>query len=557
MEAKIWVGMIQFALHPKLYKTQTETIHSSCDLKPRNTQMVKRFFQNLTTALESSTDATILFNVFKFCAVDVNCTIDIPFKTCQGTFYGREGLFHHLVCLQVVANVEQFHVQQIVASVKLNVYQVQGDICFHDQRTDVKHRCTWKSQVTLSSSGKLQSLVMFYDLFELELDDDVDPHYSRSKRILSLSVDDFKVYCVLGKGAFGTVIMAEYRMTKEKYAIKILNKEPMTKYDQDRTRTEMRILRDIHHPFIAHLEFSFQTEAKLFLGMKFYPGGSLYHHLHDRKTQARIRFSLPKVRFYAAQILLAISHLHSCDIVYRDLKPDNIMINTDGYIVLVDFGLSKVEVKTRTGARTMAGSPGYTAPELLQPRASRKYGKTVDWWTFGILLYEMVYATRPFSHSNISVLYRLIEKEQVKFPHVDADSYHIQDLIKGLLTKDPMERLGNDGATSIMNHPFFQDVRWDDYLEKRVVPFWRPKSKDQRELRPAACDLADLEPKKWWNPSFWTKPVSSTETKLFDRFSYVEDGRDSFLIDEKELLESALQGKKSSQLMSFTSPSVA
>ena len=161
-------------------------------------------------------------------------------------------------------------------------------------------------------------------------------------------------------------------------------------------------------------------------------------------------------------------------IMIRDLKPENVMIDHDGHIALVDFGLAKIHVSNYKGAKTMAGSPQYTAPELLQPKGKRSYGKAADWWSLGILLYEMSVGKSPFFNTNIEKMYRKIQTEELEFPLRPSISDELKDVLLGLMRKDPTKRLGNV-ITELLEHPFFRGLDWDLLLERKIAPPWKPK----------------------------------------------------------------------------------
>lgn len=257
---------------------------------------------------------------------------------------------------------------------------------------------------------------------------------------------------------------------------------------------------------------------------------------------------------------------------HRDLKPDNIMLDEDGNIALVDFGLSKSNVDSLSGARTMAGSPAYTAPELLKPKRVRDYGKAVDWWCLGILIYEMLFGKRPFHHMNVSVLYKLIEKDRVKFPSKASIPADVRDLIVGLLEKDPKKRLGARQASEILIHPFFRDVKWELVLRKKIQPPWTPIpiSLEEERLRvseidfdkflASQCNKSDsvfqmIFPWKSFKSRRGERRTMHTANDDFGKFSYVSDTTSSFLVNEDEILDSAFTGRRSVQYHALSSES--
>lgn len=321
--------------------------------------------------------------------------------------------------------------------------------------------------------------------------------------------------------------------------------------------------------------------------MPFFSGGTLYQQIRRGPPPVRRqRMSFERVQFYAAQLVLALSHLHSCSIVYRDLKPDNVMIDEDGFIALVDFGLSKTNVSEQRGAKTMAGSPGYTAPELLKPREERRYGTSIDWWCLGVLIFELIYGHRPFHHPTRTMLYKLIASKPLSFPQNNGklreDQVIVsQQIISAFLIKDPTLRLGAYGTQEIMSHPFFTGMDWSLLLKKqRSVPYTPlpfPALPTISSRKGKVTTLLEMEKshdnnrfqkwkesvKEWWNPQSSTTPIAvvkhktrsrkSGKLRTFDEFSFVEDASASFLVDEDELLDAALEGRDSTQRNSFSS----
>lgn len=244
-----------------------------------------------------------------------------------------------------------------------------------------------------------------------------------------LSVDDFDLLKVIGKGAFGKVMLVRKKVPDGTgnpnaiYAMKVLKKASVFAKNQvEHTKSERRILRDIDHPFVVRLRYAFQTEDKLYLVMDYYNGGSLFFHL--RKSR---KFSEKRARFYAAQLLLSMAHLHELNIAYRDLKLENILMDDKGFIALTDFGLSKENVDVPDGAKTFCGTAEYIAPELLK---GLPYGKAVDWWGFGTLLYEMMTGQTPFFDRNRKRMFHNILHRDVVF--TQAFSEDAKDLLSAV-----------------------------------------------------------------------------------------------------------------------------
>ncbi|KAJ1779031.1 Serine/threonine-protein kinase [Coemansia sp. RSA 2523] len=280
-----------------------------------------------------------------------------------------------------------------------------------------------------------------------------------------LSIDQFDLLKVIGKGSFGKVMQVRKRDTNRIYAMKILSKSKIVmRSEVAHTLAERNVLAKINHPFIVPLKFSFQTPEKLYLVLAFINGGELFHHL-----QREGRFDQHRSRFYAAELLSALDCLHSYNVIYRDLKPENILLDYSGHIALCDFGLCKLNMGDNETTNTFCGTPEYLAPELLQGRG---YTKTVDWWTFGVLLYEMMTGLPPFYDENVNEMYRRILEDELVFPENMGN--RAKSLLRGLLQRDPLRRLGNNGAAEIKSQPFFAEINWDYLIGKQYEPPFKP-----------------------------------------------------------------------------------
>ena len=293
----------------------------------------------------------------------------------------------------------------------------------------------------------------------------------RSAKVNNISLDDFVILKVLGRGAYGKVQLVQHKGDGQIYAMKSLSKKLLAEFDLlGRTLVERNTLLRANHPFITAARYSFQSETKLFLVLEYVPGGELFSRLSEER-----KFSEERVKYYAAQLTLAIGYLHSIGVIHRDLKPENILVDKDGYLKLTDFGLVKEKMGMKEKATTFCGTPDYIAPEMV---LGKPYDKGVDWWSMGILIYEMLYGYPPFYNQNTNAMYRSIVQDKLEFP--DGGSPEVVDFISKLLERDPTKRLGN-GPTEyeeIKLHPFFQGLDWKQLLLKSIPMEWKPDIKD-------------------------------------------------------------------------------
>ncbi|KAE9353276.1 hypothetical protein PR003_g3957 [Phytophthora rubi] len=343
--------------------------------------------------------------------------------------------------------------------------------------------------------------------------------FSGSAKPGKMSVNDFELVTVIGRGACGKVLLVLKKDGADAghlYAMKVLKKEwVMNKDLVTQTMAERRILQEANHPYIVQLKYAFQNQDKLYMVMEYYSGGSLRQVLRRRG-----RFSIKRARFYLAEILLAIAHLHASNILYRDLKLENIVITADGNVACTDFGLSKEEMDDNERTSSFVGTCEYLAPELIMKEG---YGKAVDWWALGILAYEMVQGDSPFRHNVPTILFDKILKEEPEFS--DRFTPEAQDLIMSLLTKDPEHRLGcgPEGVEEIKQHPFFAEIDWDMLLRMEMeVP--RPPHRmedvtDESHLSRAIAKMREAR-EEIMPDSPVSLPSSPSEQKHFDRFSY-------------------------------------
>jgi len=292
----------------------------------------------------------------------------------------------------------------------------------------------------------------------------------------SFGPEDFEVLKLIGKGTFGQVFQVRKKDTKRIYAMKVLSKKVIVqKKEIQHTIGERNILvrtASTESPFIVGLKFSFQTTADLYLVTDYMSGGELFWHL-----QKEGRFLEVRAKFYIAELILALRHLHQHDIVYRDLKPENILLDANGHIALCDFGLSKANLAKDDVTNTFCGTTEYLAPEVLLDEAG--YTKMVDFWSLGVLVFEMCCGWSPFYAEDTQQMYKNIAFGKVRFPR-DALSNEGRNFVKGLLNRNPAHRLGAKGdAEELMAHPFFSDVDWNRLSKKMVSPPFKPKLKGE------------------------------------------------------------------------------
>ncbi|RSH90807.1 hypothetical protein EHS25_009982 [Saitozyma podzolica] len=292
-------------------------------------------------------------------------------------------------------------------------------------------------------------------------------HAIRSK--VHLKPSDFEFLKLIGRGTFGRVFQVRKKDTRRIYAMKVLSKkEIVAKKEVAHTIGERKILqRSLECPFLVGLKFSFQTEKELYFVTDYKCGGELFWHL-----QKEGRFSEDRARFYIAELILALEHLHKYNIVYRDLKPENILLDATGHVALCDFGLSKPDLSNDQLTNTFCGTTEYLAPEVLLDE--KGYGKHVDFWSLGVLLFEMCCGWSPFYAEQTQEMYRLICYGKIRFPkHVIGDDG--KQFVKGLLNRNPQNRLGaRRGAAELKEHPFFKSIDWELLYKKQITPPFKP-----------------------------------------------------------------------------------
>ncbi|KAK5016503.1 Serine/threonine-protein kinase [Cryomyces antarcticus] len=337
--------------------------------------------------------------------------------------------------------------------------------------------------------------------------------------------EDFQILKLIGKGTFGQVFQVRKKDTKRIYAMKVLSKKVIVqKKEIAHTLGERNILvrtATADSPFIVGLKFSFQTATDLYLVTDYMSGGELFWHL-----QKEGRFHEGRAKFYIAELILALEHLHEHDIVYRDLKPENILLDANGHIALCDFGLSKANLTKDDTTNTFCGTTEYLAPEVLLDEHG--YTKMVDFWSLGVLVFEMCCGWSPFYAEDTQQMYKNIAFGKVRFPR-DALSNEGRNFVKGLLNRNPKHRLGAIGdARELKAHPFFNDIDWYALGKKNLVPPFKPKLKSE-------LDTSNFDPE-------FTNALTNTASSLNARAAALASGINTASTPLSPTMQAKFQG---------------
>lgn len=366
-----------------------------------------------------------------------------------------------------------------------------------------------------------------------------------------MHAEDFEPLRCLGKGTYGTVLLVKQQGTGKLYAQKQFRKASLVVHKKlvEQTKTERAILESVNrHPFVVKLFYAFQDHEKLYLILEYAQGGELFHHLAQERM-----FSEDTASFYMGEMVLALEHLHkNLGVVYRDLKPENCLLDSEGHLLLTDFGLSKVAVDENDHCKSIQGTVEYMAPEVV---SGLKYGFAVDWWSFGALGYDLLTGSPPFTGNNHAKILEKIVKQKISMPYfLSPDA---KDLLTRLLRKEPTKRLGAcmpKDMLTIKKHRFFRKIDWKKLAKREVEPPIQPLITDPEMAENFSNEFTDLalSPVITSNDDPWNAlsggrdgiTIGSTaehgevvDNNPFGGFSFVAsqsllDNRNGFLIDQ-------------------------
>jgi len=331
-------------------------------------------------------------------------------------------------------------------------------------------------------------------------------HVGKDPKKVDLS--DFDLLCVIGRGSFGKVMQVRKKDTNKIYAMKILNKDMIVQRQElEHLSAEKNVLQKLVHPYLVNLNYSFQTPDKLYFVMDYVNGGELFFHLQRDK-----KFHEDRARFYLAEIACGLEYLHAHGVLYRDLKPENLLLTADGHICMTDFGLAKEGLLCNDArTSTFCGTPEYLAPEVLN---GEKYGMPVDWWSFGTLMFEMLTGLPPFYCEDVQKMYQKIVSAHLHIPpNFSPEAKH---LVERLLDRDPKSRLSD--PKEVKKHPWFAPIDWEKLENKQLTPPFKPKVKDE-------ISTDNVDPDFLCQPTVMSVTDPSTLENLpnIDGFTYTAD----------------------------------
>ncbi|XP_056636168.1 serine/threonine-protein kinase N isoform X2 [Diorhabda sublineata] len=338
----------------------------------------------------------------------------------------------------------------------------------------------------------------------------------RHSQSTGLNIDNFRLISVLGRGHFGKVILSQYRNTGEYFAIKALKKGDIIARDEvESLLSEKRIFEVancIRHPFLVNLFACFQTDAHVCFVMEYAAGGDLMMHIHADV------FNEPRAVFYAACVVLGLQYLHENKIIYRDLKLDNLLLDTEGYVKIADFGLCKEGMGFGDRTGTFCGTPEFLAPEVL---TETSYTRAVDWWGLGVLIFEMLVGESPFPGDDEEEVFDSIVNDEVRYPRFL--SLEAIAIMRRLLRKSPDRRLGSSerDAEDVKKQAFFRHIQWEELLHRRVPPPFVPTVHSMEDVSNFDEEFTSERPQL--TPPKEPRQLSNQDQVLFRDFTYMAD----------------------------------
>uniref|UniRef100_A0A672NKB2 non-specific serine/threonine protein kinase n=1 Tax=Sinocyclocheilus grahami TaxID=75366 RepID=A0A672NKB2_SINGR len=354
----------------------------------------------------------------------------------------------------------------------------------------------------------------------------------------------FELLKVLGQGSYGKVFLVRKIKgsdTGQLYAMKVLKKATLKVRDRVRSKMERDILAEVNHPFIVKLHYAFQTEGKLYLILDFLRGGDLFTRLSKE-----VMFTEEDVKFYLAELALALDHLHSLGIIYRDLKPENILLDEEGHIKITDFGLSKEAIDHDKRAYSFCGTIEYMAPEVVNRRG---HTQSADWWSFGVLMFEMLTGSLPFQGKDRKETMALILKAKLGMPQFLSPE--VQSLLRALFKRNPSNRLGAglDGVEEIKRHIFFATIDWNKLYRREIKPPFKPavgRPEDTFHFDPEFTSRTPTD-----SPGV---PPSANAHQLFRGFSFVASnlGQEQPLAETNQAPRHRVSGQLHGNSIHFT-----
>jgi len=314
------------------------------------------------------------------------------------------------------------------------------------------------------------------------------------------NLENLEIVKTIGTGTFSRVSLCREKRNRDYYALKVLAIQDLIRLKQvDHIKNEKNLLEDLRHPFIVELCWCHKDRSFLYMLFPYIAGGELFSYLRSSG-----RFSSTTSLFYSAEIVNVLEYLHTTNVVYRDLKPENLMLDPEGHLKIIDFGFAK---RVTENTWTLCGTPEYLAPEIIQ---SKGHDKAVDWWALGILMYEMLAGYPPFYDENPFGIYEKVLSGKIDWPrHIDQIA---KDLIKKLLVQDRGKRLGNmkNGTEDVMRHKWFKTINWEEVYQRKLKPPIIPKIGYEGDTRNfdvyPETDIRNIS------------PVTDREARLFDEF---------------------------------------